>query len=60
MNLFFYRRSELTKRLGISASTLDRWVVEGRFPAPTKINRVCLWRQEDVARWFERQQEAKT
>lgn len=43
--------------LPIGATTLWRWVKEGKFPKPIKLSpRVTAWRAEDVREWMARQQ----
>lgn len=40
--------------LPIGATTLWRWVKEGKFPKPIKLSeRVTVWRAEDVRAWLE-------
>jgi len=42
--------------LPIGATTLWRWVKEGRFPQPIKLSdRVTVWRAEDVRAWMDKQ-----
>ncbi|RAO75799.1 helix-turn-helix transcriptional regulator [Dyella jiangningensis] len=39
--------------LPIGATTLWRWVKEGKFPKPIKLSdRVTAWRAEDVRAWL--------
>ncbi len=56
---FTFRKRELLQKLGVSSSTLDRWVKDGRFPAPTKIGRILLWNQETVSKWLQTQHESQ-
>jgi prophage regulatory protein len=45
--------------LPIGATTLWRWVKQGKFPAPIKLSeRVTVWRVEDVRAWMDAQQVA--
>ena len=46
---------EVTKRLGVSLSTLRNWIRAGEFPAPLRLGRSRRWRASDVDRWFEAQ-----
>jgi predicted DNA-binding transcriptional regulator AlpA len=40
--------------VGVSKSTIFRWVAEGLFPAPTKLsNRVTVWRVADIRAWLQ-------
>ncbi|WP_084111429.1 helix-turn-helix transcriptional regulator [Gloeomargarita lithophora] len=43
------RRCEVLKRLGISKSTLQRWVEAGHFPRPMQIGpRAVAWPESDL------------
>jgi prophage regulatory protein len=45
--------------LPIGATTLWRWVKEGKFPKPIKLSpRVTVWRSEDVRAWLQQQKVA--
>ncbi|RMD99403.1 MAG: AlpA family phage regulatory protein [Bacteroidetes bacterium] len=45
------RPAQLAELLGVSRSTIWRWVSEGRLPKPLKLSRrVTVWRQDDVLR----------
>jgi predicted DNA-binding transcriptional regulator AlpA len=50
---YFNRREVLTK-LGVSSSTLQRWINTGSFPDWIAINkqRACVWHIEDVMEWL--------
>lgn len=52
------RQADLVERLGVSISTIQRWIADGKFPAPMKINRVLLWREAAVEQWMEDQEKA--
>ncbi len=54
------RKRQILDRLQVSESTFRRWVAEGRFPAPMKVNRILLWSETAVNDWLQSQQEAKT
>ena len=48
---------EVERRLGVTASTIYRWIREGHFPAPVKLGvgpsgRV-RWRAADVDGWLD-------
>jgi prophage regulatory protein len=46
------RLADLSEMLGVSRSTIYRWVSEGMFPAPVKVSdRAVRWRAEDVENW---------
>jgi prophage regulatory protein len=46
---------ELCEQLGRSRYTLQRWVREGRFPPPIKVNQQNLaWRVRDVEAWLDK------
>jgi len=47
------KKPELQKLLGVSRSTLGRWVKAGKFPPPTLIqNGRSRWRFKDVHEWL--------
>ena len=49
------RSRELQRRLGVHKTTLWRWVLDERFPAPTKLGpNVTAWKLSDVEAWEER------
>lgn len=46
------RLTDLCKMLGISRSTIYKWVSDGAFPRPLRISeRAVRWPMDDVARW---------
>ena len=51
------RMSEVTAIVGFSRRTVERWVIDGKFPAPMKIggphSRTIAWRREDVEEWVD-------
>jgi predicted DNA-binding transcriptional regulator AlpA len=48
---------EVAERLGIGPSTLRRWVRQGIFPNPSRLNqRVHRWRRRIVQEWFDQRQ----
>lgn len=52
----FIREADLRKIVPIGATTLWRWVREGKFPKPVKLSeRVTAWRAEDVREWLSQQ-----
>ena len=46
--------------LGIHHQTLRRWWKAGKFPKPTNINGILLFRNADILAWLERHQHAST
>ncbi len=47
------RCKALCHQLGFSRTTIWRWVREGTFPAPIKVNAHSIaWRKEDVDAWI--------
>lgn len=44
----FVTPSEICKLLRVSASTLDRWLKEGKFPPPIKIANTRRWPKSAV------------
>lgn len=54
------RREELAKLLGVSLSTINRWVKAGKFPKPIKLgHRVVVWLSCDVEDFLMKQKENK-
>lgn len=54
------RREELAKLLGVSLSTINRWVKDGKFPKPIKLGyRVVVWLSCDVEAFLRKQKENK-
>lgn len=50
----FLRLPQVLARVGISRSTLWRWVAEGSFPRPLKLSaRVTVWRSQDIDAWMQ-------
>lgn len=48
------RLPDVTRRAGISRSTLYQYISSGRFPAPVRVGaRAVRWRASDVSRWLE-------
>ena len=46
------RLSDLCESLGVSRSTIYRWVAEDELPAPVRIGaRALRWRSEDIEQW---------
>lgn len=51
----FLRRTQIMPALvPISTATFWRWVKNGSFPAPVKVNGITMWRSSDVHAWIER------
>ena len=43
----------LCKQIGVSRSTIYRWINEGTFPSPVRISPGAVrWRSEDVEQWM--------
>ena len=48
----FYRLPHLTKRIGVSGSSIWAWVKNGTFPKPVKLSPNCTaWTSESVEKW---------
>ncbi|BDU22044.1 AlpA family phage regulatory protein [Dyella sp. GSA-30] len=56
----YLRQAQLVGHiLPIGATTLWRWVKQGKFPQPIKLSeRVTVWRCEDVKAWMDQQRAA--
>lgn len=49
------RAAQVAERLGISRTTVWRWVQEGRLPQPTRYGRNTTgWREADINTWIAR------
>ena len=52
-----FRWDEDVERIGVSKSSIRRWIENGEFPAPMKLggprSRAVGWRAEDIDRWIE-------
>jgi prophage regulatory protein len=55
------KRPEVTRRTGLSRSTLYVWMGRGAFPKPIKLGtRSIAWRESDIEDWInEREQESR-
>ena len=51
----FYRLPDVLEAVGVSRSTLDRWIKSGKFPPPVKLNpdggRSVAWSADDIEAW---------
>jgi prophage regulatory protein len=46
------RLTELCELLGVSRSTVYKWMAEGTFPPPVRVSeRAVRWRTEDIQAW---------
>lgn len=61
LNEQFLRSSDLVGNskqrglLGISKSTLWRWIQQSRFPMPLKLGTISVWRMSEVQAWMNSQ-----
>lgn len=47
------RLPEVSELTSLGKSTINLWVVQGRFPAPTSLSAtIKVWRQSDIERWI--------
>ena len=49
-----YRRREAADLIGISPTTFDAWVKEGKLPQPRRIGGIVLWRADELQAAFDR------
>lgn len=51
----YQRVAQVAEKLGVSTSTVWRWVQDGRLPKPIKLSkRVTVWRESEVTEAVER------
>lgn len=48
----YFTLQELARELRVARKTLDRWRVEGRGPARTKVGRRVCYNRKSVLRWL--------
>ena len=46
------RIKHLTNKLSMSKSTIWLWIRNNKFPKPTKINGISVWRSEAIDQWI--------
>lgn len=47
------RLPEVSELTSLGKSTINLWVVQGKFPAPTALSAtIKVWRQSDIERWI--------
>ena len=44
-------RADGQRNIPVSKATLYRMIQTGRFPAPTKLGRISVWQEADIAAW---------
>ena len=49
----YIKSKDIMYLLGISRTTLDEWVKKGKLPPPIKIDRILLWKAEEIDIWLE-------
>jgi prophage regulatory protein len=48
------RLSDVSELTSLGKSTINLWVTQGRFPAPTPLSKtIKVWHYRDVERWLE-------
>ena len=48
------RLSDVSELTSLGKSTINLWVTQGRFPAPTALSKtIKVWHYRDVERWLE-------
>lgn len=52
--LKFWRRRQVCERVGVSPTTIHRWVADGSFPAPMRIGSMSRWRSTEVLAWMQK------
>jgi prophage regulatory protein len=61
MPTILLKRPEVSRRTGLSRSTLYVWMARGAFPKPIKLGiRSIAWRESDIEDWInERERESR-
>ena len=50
------RITEVSKLTSIAKSTLNLWVVQGKFPKPISLSpTIKVWRVQELLKWIEKQ-----
>ena len=49
----YLRAKDILFMLGVSRTTLDDWLKKGLFPQPIKIDRILLWKEDEIEAWIE-------
>jgi prophage regulatory protein len=51
----FIRIDEVLHCVGISSTTLYKWMADGLFPTQIKIGRTSFWSENDIFMWMDEQ-----
>lgn len=54
LNKLGYRRVQAADLIGVSPTTFDRLVKEGRMPRPCHVDGMTIWRGDDLVNAFNR------
>lgn len=54
----YFSDKHLSQRYEVARATVWRWVREGRFPSPVKINGCTRWKLSDIEAWETKQEGA--
>ena len=46
------RMKHLTEKLSLSKSTIWLWIRNNKFPKPSKINGVSVWKKDTIDQWI--------
>jgi len=49
----YLKTKDILYLLGISRTTLDTWLKQGKLPQPIKIDHILLWKEDDFEAWME-------
>ena len=47
-----YRRAQAAELIGVSPTTFDRFVKDGRMPKPCHVDGMAIWRGDDLVNAF--------
>jgi prophage regulatory protein len=48
------RIKEVKAKVGLSTSTIYRWIAAGDFPVPVKLGAASAWREQEIDQWLKR------
>ena len=56
----YIRLSTLVQKIPVNKATIWRWVRDGKFVAPIKLNGILMWSTQEVDAWIQQQKEVQS